>query len=518
MTAGPTTVDAERGHGPDVRAGSAPRSAYASQRPAAAVRHLWLVERLAPLRSALTITQFRGILGAFWIGGICLASIGGATLGVALRIAGELFLTPGDPLIIAGLALIVLYAEALCAMRMLSGQRRRQVCASPNAPLLRSFDVPRSAVFTVLIRRPLVRWQVLILIVATTAAVSLGPASTAARWWVPAMAVGTGCALSALTALACLGPAPTRTWGATVLAATTSVALGIAGGLGWRLLAAPARPAIPAASVEATLTAAGLVALALGAVSLPIDRWARSRLADLYYDVPTKGGSTDRSRGRLPTSPDAEAARSRRVFDSSPLAPLAGTGWRSVVVLTLFPAGMAVAGVTPSAEILAWALPLITGYVFVTAIVTAGVSFAVVGPTVMLDRYRWRWENSDARASSIAWSGVRFHLGLQVIPASVVALCQSAIAGRLILTTVALALTLVGAAVAAESLLAPVRQADGTTTTGPVVPVLILLATAPVIALPSGGWGSAFQVIYTLLTIGIGLRCLTRRILRHPSS
>lgn len=501
--------------GADVAAGAPPRHA-ALGRSVDGVQLMRLVERYSPLRGVLTLRQFRLVLAVARAAALPGALVAGLLLGLALRLATRQLELDDGPIAVAAVAGLVCYAELLCLVRTLGWQRRRQVADPPQSPLLRALDIGRAAVFVEVVARPLLRWQGCLAAAILGALTALGPApGRSVAWALLLVPLGAGTAAASVAAARCRDLAPPRWWRPYAVATAVGLSGGVGVGMIWRGVASDAWASIPTRAVSTIVLGGSLLVAVIGLASAPLGLRAWRRLRPTGYPPASRDPRSSEVAGATVTTPSAEAERARRAFQAGSLAHLAGAGWRSVLVAVLFGVGVVVTGAPIDRSTIGWSVPLVTGYAYVTALVTTGLAFAVAGPTAMLDRYRWHWENGTRSAAAIAWSGLRFPLGLVAVPAALVSLGLSWVAGRPDPTVVALAVTLVGAAAAVESLTSPVRQPDGTTTASPVAAVLILLATAPHFALPATWWGGAVHLLYTLTVLGAGHACLRIRIQHH---
>ncbi len=213
-----------------------------------------------------------------------------------------------------------------------------------------------------------------------------------------------------------------------------------------------------------------------------------------------------------------EHDRMRAMVESGPLAASVLGVWRSVVVVVTLCAGFVVGGAELPPVVGQLVGPVLTGYAFVTVLVSSGVVFSVVGPTATATRLRFRWENSRLSARRLALEAMSYPLTVVAFPAAMLSLSQSLMTGRVSLRVLSLGLTLVGAAVVAESVLPVGQHDDGSVTPHPAAAWLVLVMSAPAAFLPTGWVGGAAAIAYSVLVLGVGHRCLSRRILRHPSS
>lgn len=479
--------------------------------PARAVAQLRRQQRYAPFRRVVGPTGYRAaVCTAVTLGGLL-----GTVVVVVVAAWASRATTPATTVTLAALASLLVCA--LTARRALGAQARARVTAPPDAGLLRALDVRGPEVFWTYVGRQVVVWHTVVVLADVLLLSAAGPVPAAA-WWIVTLPVGSAVLTLGVAARRASTP-PTRRSGLAGVGGLVAAALvaGGAGAMAGRALAvvlAHDTVRMPDVVARTLVEVAGPVALLAAAVGVIAGLEGRRRLTDLAWRADRAGQG--RRAGRR--SPTTEHARMQAMVAQSALAGSVLGIWRTVVLVAAFGAGMVAAGTDLPPALRGVLGPMLTGYAFVTVLVASGVVFSVVGPSVMIARFRFLWENSSDSASELAVRGLAYPVMVVVAPSMLLAAAQSVLLSQVCLRTLALGITLVGSAVVAETVLPVAHHDDGTITHHPLTAWVVLLVSVPAAAVPAGVVGGVVSMVYALICLGAGHRCLTRRILHLPSS
>ncbi len=474
----------------------------------AATLRLRGLERSAPFRPMVRPSTFR-VLRTLLITACGL--LGSLVLGVAAAWAGGQLQPSLVVLMVAGLDVV---AFGVLLRRAASRPSLNRVTDPPDAGLLRALDMHAPTRFLVLVARPAALAHGVIL--ALDGIVLVGSGAIATAPWalvVLVLPVTSAVIIIALAARRCSRRrTPARGPVAQLVIAGTAFAVGLVIGRVADLLVGtgPDRAPEPSTIRAGILVLTGVMVLVAGTLA-GVGGHHFGRLVDLDRHDPKPAASRRGPHQR-------EYERMGAMVTRSPLASSVVGWWRAVLQLAALGAGAVVGGVHLPAAVRGTIGPLLAGYAFVSVLVASGIVFSIAGPSAMADRLRFQWENSELSAGRLAARALEYPLSVVVGPASLLAAAQSALTGRVTLRILALGLSLVGAAVLAESALPVTAHADGTITHHPLAAWVVLLASLPAAVIPAGVVGAVLSTLYGLSILGAGHRCLSRRILRLPST
>jgi hypothetical protein len=471
----------------------------------AAAHRLRTLERAAPWRRVVR----PDVAGRVWISLLGLAHLLGF---VALTVAAAWSRDRVPPVATLGAVLVLTVAALGVQLRKaLGAESRRRFLSPTEAGLLLALDVGPRSLFHEWVTRPVVVGHAVTLLgVAVT--LTVGGVGAAYPWaWALAL-------LPCASAVLALSLAARRAFvtpggpgvGRLVLVGAGALAAGVlAARVGVHVLSAGTSPQPAPGILRAVVL--GLVACVCVVAACLV---APGRRAFGELTAFARPGAAPR-----PGRPvEREHDRMRAMVESGPLAASVLGVWRSVVVVVALCAGVVVGGARLPPVVGQLVGPVLTGYAFVTILVSSGVVFSVVGPSAMSARLRFRWELGRESARRLALEAMSYPLSVVAVPAAMLSLSQSLMTGRPSLRVLALGLTLVGAAVVAESVLPVATHDDGSVTPHPAAAWLVLVLSAPAAFLPVGWVGGTAAIAYSALVLGVGHRCLSRRILRLPSS
>lgn len=481
-----------------------------------------LTEKYAPFRQLASRSVFTGALVCL----TCAVPVGGVLVGSLVGLA-----TPGlfaglPNALGLGLAVLLLldvYLLLAYALKQTAGQQTQRLTDPPNVALFRAMDLPPLAIWSVYAAVPTAVFHLGLVVMNVAALVSLALRydGVVGAWWIMLVPL-LGLLVTSLASVTAIGraPRPRRLLERRhVVAAALVAAAGLATGSVVRVVQATGLhrlevgvladppPWVPAALAVTVLVVGSAVAGRLrrlaGAMFSVTDRTARSWPSGAHVAAPVS----------------SERQRMAREFWAHRSSAALGAGARTLVLAMTFVLCLVVGGLRIERGLVEqWIIPSTTGYLFVTTLIMVGLTFGIVGPSVMAERHRFGWENSNRSAASIARSSLVFHLVLVTPPGLAVTLAQLALSGTMSAKPLAIAWGLVGAATIGETVVPPRVQVDGTSSPGPLAPLVILLLTAPVLAMGTGAGWSIVHAGYGAVLLGVGTLCLSQRIQRLPST
>jgi len=485
--------------------GSAGACSAAEERDA--LRRLQAAERAAPFRKVINGPLYLRLRRGAHVAAVLVVVMAVAAASVWMRDR----LPPASAVVI--LCGAVLVGLGLLARRALSLQVRTRVTTPSEGGLLTALDIGAVSRFRVTVVAPTAMGH-LGTALGVALVLTVSGAGGALPWaWSLVVVVGATLVLTlALSARACARANRSR-GGPLVLGGAAAAAAGagyVLGRVGTVVAASGSPWTVDQGAARAAVLSGCVALVVLAAAAAPAGRRALSALAG-----PVPAESHARRQAAVTTS---EYARMSAMVDASPLAGAVMGVWRSVIVLAALGGGLATGGLGLPESVRAVIGPILTGYAFVTVLVASGVVFSVVGPSAMADRHRHLWENSGLTASAVARRGLVYPLVTIGVPSALLATAQSLIFGEVTPRVMALGLTLVGAAVLAESCLQVTQHADGTITHHPLTAWMVLAVSLPVVLIPARGAWALVALVYATTVIGVGLQWFTRRITRLPSS
>ncbi|CUR54885.1 conserved membrane hypothetical protein [metagenome] len=497
------------------------RQVLGTRQALGAVLALRATQRYAPVRRLLSHRSFRAATAAWrWVQ-VVGATLAGWAAG-AVGAAGLGGRSHGAGLFVAALVAVNAYGMALFALRQLTGTRARLIIHPPDEPMLRALDVPRSALFVATSVLPAV-WVTLTLCAGTAAALLAFSAAPWPSWWVLSVPITGALGVIAVSSRQVRrGSAARDGRRREVAIVVLALVAGIVLALGTRFWALGDRVGLNAdwlVSPSLGGAATGVALLVSAALSAVVMTGLR-RMAECGFEHATAGSARSRrdlSAGRSDTL--AAWHRQSRTFTSGPEAVVVASGLRVLLAGGAFLAGAVAAGVRLPETLLRHAVvPASSGVMFVSLLIVVGLLFSALGPTAMLPRLRFEWENSSAGALAVALRSMVYPVAALVVPAVVFATAQSLAAREVVVKALAVAVALVGAAVVAETVVPAREETDNTSTPGTISALVVLILTAPVMAAPSGVVWALVTLSYSLALIGVGGACLARRILHLPLS
>lgn len=478
-----------------------------------------LTERYAPFRQLVSKPVFTGLL-------VCLTSallVAGLLVGSVVGLATPRLFEGLPNALGLGLALLLVldgYLLLAFAVKQTAGQQVQRITDPPNVALFRAMDLPPLAVYTAYAALPTLVFHLGLVVMNVTALgfLAAGYDGVAGAWWIVLVPLLGLLAISLASAVVTARPRRPRhlVERKHLIAAVLVAAAGLGTG---RLVQAVRNAGLP--GVEVALLAdppdwvpfaGGLLLLSLGSALV----WRLRALDRARFSIVDH---TPGTRQKSSATTSSAYQRTAREFWAHRSSAALGAGARTLTLAMVFVLTLVAGGLDIDRELVRqWVIPSTTGYLFVTTLIMVGLTFAVVGPSVLAERQRFEWENSGRTSLAIAGSSLVFHLALVTPPGVAVAFAQLALSGTVSAKPLAITWAMVGAATIGETVIPPRAQVDGTTSPGPLAPLVILLLTAPVLVMGTGPWWSLVHVVYGVVLLGVGTLCLSQRIQRLPSS
>ena len=502
------------------------------ERPASGLRAVFDFSyyEMSAVRGRIPLRTFQAVLGGLQL----------LVLPVALVLSALVF-SLGAALVgrrpDAGAALVVLflaanlYVAGAYLLKEVFSERRFAVAGSPNAGLFRALDLQARDVFTVYCGLRAVLFHAVLLVVDAAFVVVLrdvldvGRGSAGLLLLLP-LALCVAClATSAVVANqhrttrhtapgALLGLATTCLlvgWGTARFVAAPLVEHGLTGHVGSGGAASLVR-----------LVAGGSVVVGLVAGGVLLVQLRRLR-ANSFLIRPSGPGSSGPPAllawcvARLPG-----LAVLHRELTRSSVYPLVRKNFLVLGGALLICTGAAASGVPgPLAGAAAPYVPAFAGgSAFVVDLIMIGLVFKVVGPTTLAGQFRFQFEELGTSQWRVAATATAYYVLTLLSLAVLVSALLRVVVGVATLQPLALAVCVAAAATIGESLLAPTTKADGSSTQGTAVALVIVLLSAPaMIAVSTTSVPyDLVRVTYSICLLGGAIACLAHRITTLPST
>lgn len=512
----------------DVAAAAAPAGLPAARRPAG-LRNtfdFYCFEQLAAFRLPLSLRLFQLLLVmAGVVGGALLLSGSFVVAALVRALASE---REGTAYALTALVCVAtVYFGAGYVFREALSIRRFVVSNSPNVGFFRALDISaRDVLFVYCGLRSTAYFSALFLVgvvfvVMFRSAAGLSPAGMASVLAPPPAMYLLTMMVAARAAGRRRRPEPIG-WPALLLLGGVCVALGYATA---RFLVGPIHQVGLAGSVSqarmTTLVAVlGVVSAVVGGVSAVrlvhhVRRLGRDSFA-IQQVRPARPARTRTGRGglSLPLVLHHELV-------SSWAYPLLRKSFATLLTALLFGLGVLLSGasVLPVADVPGRLFTIVSAVAFPVFLGLTELILRVVGPTTFAAQFRFAWENGLSEWRIAVYAGLSY-----VVPVVVLAAGTSAglwmLAGVLTTAPLSAAVTVVAAALVAESLVAPPRNVDGSAAANTVGGLLALILAVPVLVVLSfeSVAGELLAAGYGLCLGGGAVACLARRTRALPSS
>ena len=484
---------------------------------------------MSAVRGRIPLHTFQAVLGGLQLLALPVALVLSAlvfTLGAAL--VGRR--TDVGPTLVVLFLAANLYVAGAYLLKEVFSERRFAVAGSPNAGLFRALDLRARDVFTVYCGLRAVLFHAVLLVVDGVFVVvfrdALGVATgSAGQLLLLPLALCVAClATSAVVANQHRPTRRTRPGAGLVLAA-------VCVGVGWgtaRFVAAPLLEHGMAGDLGGSraeplirLVAGGAAVLAVLAGGVLLVQLRRLRTNSFLLRPSTAGsasatGPLARSAARL-----LGLAVLHRELVRSSVYPLVRKNFLVLGGALLVCVGVAASGVPgPLAGAVAAHVPVFaSGSAFVVDLIMIGLVFKVVGPATLAGQFRFQFEELQSSPWRIAATATGYYVLTLLSLAVLLSALLRVVVGVTTLQPLALAVSVAAAATIGESLLAPTTKADGSSTQGTAIALVIVLLAAPsmiAVSVTSVPF-DLLRITYSICLLGGAIACLAHRITTLPS-
>ncbi|MFL6133397.1 MAG: hypothetical protein ACJ72A_11360 [Nocardioidaceae bacterium] len=161
----------------------------------------------------------------------------------------------------------------------------------------------------------------------------------------------------------------------------------------------------------------------------------------------------------------------------------------------------------------------VSGSAFVMDLIMIGLVFKVVGPTALAGHFRFQWEELQNSQWRIAANATGYYVLTLLSLAALISALLRVVVGVTTVQPLALAVAVAAAATIGESVLPASTKADGSSTQGTAIALVIVMLAAPaMIAIPAMSLPfDLLRIIYSICLLGGAITCLAHRITTLPS-